>query len=572
MALYDISVSQMESSAEAVAAVIADRHVDIIYVNKEEGAEWNHNKNALIIPRLGTMSQKDMVVWFSNLCHEAGHAWFTKYKKVDIKVLFDIWNAVEDVVMERHVGQKFIGAKIAFHDSTKHFNVRAAESLSNAGANRPIIWEALVYMMFLDGGVAPAWTISPKAKEIYDIAWPIFCKNIHCKNSQDTFAIAEEIFKAIYDLFDKRNNKQDKKENKDEKKEENKPSDDKSTPDQNGDKEEESKGKKLDKKIVKKMGKLSEGETVGEFNRSRVAVLMSEEPVLSYGGRYTSYKARDKVIIPEQYKEGFDTIINSIRGQSSALRRQLENNLRCLCNSVTEYDLTRGTVDNSSLAGFAITGNTRIFMQKRKSVTLSTAVSIVIDQSDSMNGGGGARGGKIYHCRNLAVLVGECFSGMNIPFEIIGTHTTNIKQKCDKGFTRENPVNYFIYKGFNENWNVVRSRIASMTAIDSNVDGEAIEFAAHRLAQRKETRKIIFSLSDGQPCGGIIGDYQSMGENLIKVCAGVRKAGIECYGFGICTETPKYYYGEDNFIYVENSEQLDSSFFSKLSKVLVKKP
>jgi len=605
MSLHNISTAQMESSAEAVGVAICGRKVRVVYGEEADGAKWNHDTNSITVPRLGTMSDKDILIWFSNICHEFGHAWFTQYKELENHTLFRIWNFVEDVVMERKTGEKFVGARISFHDSAKHFNIKAAETLSKIkpGRPRPVIWESLVYMMFLDSGLQPVWTLSPKAQQIYDIAWPIFCRHVHSNSSMENLAIAEDIYKAIYGIIKNENEKPNKPDQKGEK-----PSDEKgekgdNKPDKSGDKpsdknsdnkpsgeknnkpspngkpsDEKPEGnstsdsdEKGDKQVIAEMEELLEGETKGDFNRGRIVKIINNAPANSYGEKYTSYRANDKIVVPANDEAGYKESVKHISGQVSALRRQLENDLRSLCNSNSQYNLTRGRVDRRALVGFSIGTTNRIFMRESQSISLSTAVSIVIDQSSSMASYRGTDTPKFKHCEYMALLVGECLSGMNIPFEIIGSHTSQISNSRKMGFTRENPVNYLIYKAFNETWQTVRSRLASMYAAGCNVDGEALEFAANRLASRKENRKIIFSLSDGIPNGGITGDWNDMGDNLINVCKRIRDAGTECYGFGICTEGPKYFYGEENFIHVENSKDVGSEFFRKLSKTLVKK-
>jgi cobalamin biosynthesis protein CobT len=160
---------------------------------------------------------------------------------------------------------------------------------------------------------------------------------------------------------------------------------------------------------------------------------------------------------------------------------------------------------------------------------------------------------------------------MGIVFEITGTTTKyvggNYSMPPMNGMSRTNPIQFFHYKSFEENWIAVRQRIVHTGSRHHNVDGEVVEYAAFRLAQRKESRKIIFSLSDGEPCAGHNNDSE-MCQNLKRVCERVRKAGIEVYGFGIETEAPAAFYGRKFFIFLEKVEQMGQDFVRKFADVI----
>jgi cobalamin biosynthesis protein CobT len=112
---------------------------------------------------------------------------------------------------------------------------------------------------------------------------------------------------------------------------------------------------------------------------------------------------------------------------------------------------------------------------------------------------------------------------------------------------------YKHYKTFDEQWHSVKHSISLTGSHHNNVDGEVVEYAARRLSGRPEARKVILSLSDGEPCAGH-GNNAKMGRNIIRTCERAREAGIEVYGFGIATKAPQAFYGEENFIYLPDSE------------------
>lgn len=135
------------------------------------------------------------------------------------------------------------------------------------------------------------------------------------------------------------------------------------------------------------------------------------------------------------------------------------------------------------------------------------------------------------------------------------------------GFSRVNPILYKHYKDFQEAWPVVRHRMVKTGCHMHNVDGEVVEYAAFRLAQRRERRKVVFSLSDGEPCAGH-GNDGSMAKNLKRVCGRVRKQGIEVYGFGVGTEGPRPLYGAKHFVFLEGTENMGPAFVRKFADVV----
>ena len=206
-----------------------------------------------------------------------------------------------------------------------------------------------------------------------------------------------------------------------------------------------------------------------------------------------------------------------------------------------------------------------VFKRTQLGMDLSVAVEIVIDESASMGGS------KVEGARNLAIVIGETLDQLGIPFEITGT--TTLYSEADRnmpplnGFSRTNPIRYKHYKTFESKWQVCKSGVMEIGSYYHNIDGEAVEYCAFRLGSRKENRKIIFSLSDGQPIGGQYNDG-TLAENIVKVCDRVRGAGIEVYGFGVCVTSPEKYYGKKHFVYLPSADQMGQDFVRKFAETL----
>ena len=281
---------------------------------------------------------------------------------------------------------------------------------------------------------------------------------------------------------------------------------------------------------------------------------------------YLAFRDADIHNVPDEQQDDRQNFVDRrgmVATAVSAMTRALEQALRSMAKVKKDPYLRQGKIDKKRFVQIAKSLSREVFYKTRPGEDLNVAVELIIDESGSM--------GNWLDVQLVAVAIGEALSQINVPFEIFGTTTKfaggdNNMPKLDV-FSRTNPIVFQHYKNFDENWLAVRHRIVHTGKHHHNIDGEAVEFAAYRLAQRKEERKIIFSLSDGEPCGGHSNDSE-MCENLKRVCDRVRKSGIEVYGFGIGTEAPEAFYGKKWFVYLEKLDQMGQDFIRKLSEVI----
>jgi cobaltochelatase CobT len=245
------------------------------------------------------------------------------------------------------------------------------------------------------------------------------------------------------------------------------------------------------------------------------------------------------------------------------MTRAMEQALMAMARCRKNSHLESGRVDLDRLVHIAKSLSKEVFFDSQHGKKLNVAVAITIDESGSM--------GNFYNVQLLAMAIGEALNAINVPFEIIGSTTKYASGDYNmprmNGFSRVNPIIYKHYKDFADKWIAVRQRIVHSYHYNHNVDGEVVEYAAFRLAQRKEARKVVFSLSDGSPCAGHNNDYQ-MGVNLKRVCDRTRKNGIEVYGFGIGTDAPKQYYGEKFFVSLADVQAMGCDFVREFVKIV----
>jgi len=284
--------------------------------------------------------------------------------------------------------------------------------------------------------------------------------------------------------------------------------------------------------------------------------------------KYISRRDNDVHGIPavdDGDKQTFKTRRERVSAMVASMTMALEQALRSMERCRKKSYQRRGKIDRKRLVHIAKGISKEVFYKTRAGMSLDVAVAITIDESGSM--------GEWEEVQMLAIAIGEALHSIGVPFEIIGSTTRyGYGQAPDlDGFSRTNPIVYKHYKEFQESWQVVKHRIVHSSCHHHNIDGEVVEYAAFRLAQRKESRKVVFSLSDGEPCGGHgCSNDRVLSKNLIRVCERSRKNGIEVYGFGIGTDDPKKFYGDEFFMYIEDVEEMAPDFVRRLADIVTR--
>lgn len=241
----------------------------------------------------------------------------------------------------------------------------------------------------------------------------------------------------------------------------------------------------------------------------------------------------------------------------------------------------RGRLDAKRLVG-AYQGDANVFKVKRDESDLDTCVSIVIDLSGSM-GGGGYHGTKSHNAFLSAVVLSELLSKIGVPFEINGfdASVANLKREerdefrrlaeSDREYgtySRIEPLNIQEFKRFGDKFFDARQymhRIASLEgAGNNNIDGESIAWVSKTILKRPEKRKIMFVLSDGQPAGA--GNRYRMKGHLKRVIKDLERQ-IEVVGIGIESTAVGDYY--KNHIVLNDSQNLPTTLLKLLGEKLL---
>lgn len=326
-----------------------------------------------------------------------------------------------------------------------------------------------------------------------------------------------------------------------------------------------------------------------EFNTesymdSQFEKVVSKEPkVQNLRGMYSGSGKIDPKHVSIPYTRQYDKVTDySGGGENKAyaerklmvmklvrpITQHLERVLLVKENRKMRPERERGMLNNRTLHTMIIDPNYRTpFREFTKMDTTNVAVSLVIDCSGSM------QGNKIEVARQTGLALGESLKNLGITFEIVGFNTNDhigmaagasrLSAEETARFNRFGTgLNHMIFKSFESN---SLSGICRAASGGCNADGESITWAAKRLAERPEKRKIMLVLSDGQPSYGGANSEVLKGD-LKRVINMLPKAGIEPIGIGICTDDPKLFYKD--YVVVSDIKKLATSVMGKLARML----
>jgi cobalamin biosynthesis protein CobT len=243
-----------------------------------------------------------------------------------------------------------------------------------------------------------------------------------------------------------------------------------------------------------------------------------------------------------------------------------------------------------------LSGDDRVFTRREEAPTLDTAISLVIDNSGSM------MGERLKLAAETAYAIGSVLHRLGVTFECLGFTDATQDPRCQTpGYlkevaeahaiapiTRSTPIIMPKFKLFEERWlQPVQRRFAyvfnhgggygpngqGVVPFGSTPEGCGVEFAARRLLARKEKRKIMIVMTDGEP-GGQVYNYQYGGTRpYVKQAADMVKsvsaAGIDLIGIGIQHAGPKRYYPDS--MVIKDLSEMPSQLMALLKRFMLGK-
>jgi cobalamin biosynthesis protein CobT len=231
----------------------------------------------------------------------------------------------------------------------------------------------------------------------------------------------------------------------------------------------------------------------------------------------------------------------------------------------------------------------RVFRTKIEATNKDIAVQLVIDCSGSMSGS------KISSAATAAYMLASIFERINVPFEVVGFTTLNAPiaghvakadwtklqkdyQACREEayrmgkrtkFARFAPIALYTFKEFQKRFDDIAKKTLGFLPnaygfMLNNIDGESIEMAAMRLRMRREARKVMIVMSDGQPAGD--GDGAMQQRKLKQVVEDIGRSNIEIYGLGLEDRSVLHYYPKAEVI--GHSAQIPEKVMALIQRLL----
>ncbi|MFM0736098.1 cobalamin biosynthesis protein CobT [Paraburkholderia xenovorans] len=259
------------------------------------------------------------------------------------------------------------------------------------------------------------------------------------------------------------------------------------------------------------------------------------------------------------------------RADTAPLKEKLERALSADERTRWKREQERGEIDRTSLAKLATSPGYRTpFRTQRTTKGRDVAVSLLIDRSGSM------AGRKIELARLCATALCDALTQLSFDCEVLGycsLESVPMKQLYQRQVAAGADLRRYnrfverldlkVYKRFGA---TDLSGIAALDCGHENPDGEALAWAATRLADHPAERRILIVFSDGYPSTGD-GDPQVLRSDLRERIAAIGKRGIELLGIGVLTDAVEDFYPHN--VVVSRLAELPSTVFSVLSSMLL---
>ena len=268
------------------------------------------------------------------------------------------------------------------------------------------------------------------------------------------------------------------------------------------------------------------------------------------------------------------------RDQIRRLAHRLQRRLLSARLRTWSFDQEEGLLDSRRLARLLVPGGGRnVFRQERDSPIPHACVTLLVEQSGSMDG-------KRRTLAALAIdLAVHALETCGIATEVLG-YTTRygadappLAQWRLAGSPaapgRLNALRHIIYKGAAQPWRRCRSHLGLLLRQDlghENIDGEALDWAATRLAGRPEPRKILIVLSDGSPFDAATQqahDRSYLENHLRQVITALEASPIHLVAIGTGHDVGRFY---RHAATVRRPDAVAEALFEQLGDLLTRLP
>lgn len=254
----------------------------------------------------------------------------------------------------------------------------------------------------------------------------------------------------------------------------------------------------------------------------------------------------------QEYRERLDRRIEQQGLSVARLARELNAVLATPVRDGWLHGQEEGYIDGRHLSQLITSpSERRLFRIEQHAPVSDSAVSFLIDCSGSMR----------QHIESVAVLVdvmARALDQIGVTTEVLG-FTTNAWNggRAQKAWLRAgrpphpgrlNETAHLVFKDSDTPWRRARPAIGALLKSDlfrEGVDGEAVSWAAQRLVQRHDGRRLLLVISDGSPTDGattLANDAHYLDHHLCHVVAELQaQAEVEIYGIGVGLDLSPYY-------------------------------
>lgn len=275
-----------------------------------------------------------------------------------------------------------------------------------------------------------------------------------------------------------------------------------------------------------------------------------------------------------------DTAIREQQFHLPRLIRQLRQWQLIAAKPVWETAQESGILD-TRLAHKLVTelNDHRLFQSVQDTSTVDTSFTILIDCSGSMKG--------LANELSLFIdLLCRASERAGLLTEVLGYTTVRWNGgRSQKLWQQEgSPAKpgrladrrHIVFKSFDRSWRDTRVSLAGLRKVDlfkEGIDGEALEWAASRLALQTSRRKELLVISDGCPMESSsqnANDPGFMENHLASVAAQIRKAGgIRLRGVGVGVDLTRFY---PDHLQLDLAQGLSETTLQYVSQWLTKPP
>lgn len=279
-----------------------------------------------------------------------------------------------------------------------------------------------------------------------------------------------------------------------------------------------------------------------EENKIEVKAILKE---LQDSGASLRGRAGDQILPPcgtdqdriftygREDMDKYTSYVNDIGHEINALKRGLRIFLQSRAKKNYDRGLEAGRLDSDAVWKIRAGEHSKIFKEKRTTEMVDTSLQMMLDLSGSMDEELAATTG---------ILVYEALMGIAKLKLAIAGFTTNDNVYMGPG-GRVNGLNIPMFKSFSDSGPKVKARLGGLRTSNYTPLGEAMAYGFEALLARKESKRVLWMITDGQPTFPIRdaghNDYLLMrkvrdncrraGITVVIVCVGISTASMDPY-------------------------------------------